>query len=181
MEPRNKEEEKSPDSEGSQPSWSQLQKKLDVLVEPYLLEYLTNPRFTENCAFRGVNTFIGGGLMGFAMGAFFSSMGPTMSGLPDPSEVKGGWKQQTKEHFKHIGRSGVSMMKTFAVVGALYSTTECIVEKHRAKNDLMNPLIAGCISGGILASRAGVGATVMGCGGFAAFSVGIDWLMAGHH
>jgi len=75
--------------------------------------------------------------------------------------------------------------------------------QHRAKNDLMNPLIAGCISGGILASRgkeaaplfscktvlflthinqsAGVGATVMGCGGFAAFSVGIDWLMAGHH
>jgi len=26
--------------------------------------------------------------MGFAMGAFFSSMGPTMSGLPDPSEVR---------------------------------------------------------------------------------------------
>jgi hypothetical protein len=25
--------------------------------------------------------------------------------------MKGGWKKQTAEHFKHMGRSGVSMMK----------------------------------------------------------------------
>ena len=71
--------------------------------------------------------------------------------------------------------------QAFAYVGALYATTECVVEKvlpfytaavvwchellslmllmvhintqYRGKNDLMNPLIAGCISGGLLASR----------------------------
>lgn len=49
--------------------------------------------------------------MGFAMGMFFSSLGGPMGTLGLPEESKGGWKKQTVDHFKHMGRSGVSMMK----------------------------------------------------------------------
>lgn len=173
-----RQESQSPFPQAPPGTWQQ---KLDAFVEPFVIKYLWDPRFAENCAFRGVQTFVVGGAMGFVMGIFFSSLGgPSSMGMPDV-EMKGGWKKQTAEHFKHMGRSGVSMMKAFAYVGALYATTECVVEKYRGKSDLMNPLIAGCISGGLLASRAGFTATAMGCGGFAAFSVGIDWLMMENH
>jgi hypothetical protein len=72
--------------------------------------------------------------MGFVMGIFFSSLGgPSSMGMPDidvphlhalslsccrlcffaymAQQAKVGWKKQTAEHFKHMGRSGVSMMK----------------------------------------------------------------------
>lgn len=37
-----------------------LQRQLDTLVEPFVVKYLYDPRFAENCAFRGVQTFFVG-------------------------------------------------------------------------------------------------------------------------
>lgn len=49
--------------------------------------------------------------MGFVMGIFFSSLGGPMGTMSLPDEAKGNWKTQTVDHFKQMGRSGVSMMK----------------------------------------------------------------------
>lgn len=42
---------------GMPDSWLQ---GFDSLVEPYVVKYLWDPRFPENCAFRGVQTFVMG-------------------------------------------------------------------------------------------------------------------------
>lgn len=49
--------------------------------------------------------------------------------------------------------------------------------QYRAKNDLVNPMLAGFLSGGILARNAGPQAVVGGGIAFAAFSGAIDWYM----
>lgn len=86
-------------------------------------------------------------------------------------------RQQLKAGFKDMGQRSFSSAKNFGKVGAIFSGTECCVEGYRAKNDLANGVIAGCITGGVLAAAAGPQAAALGCAGFAAFSAAIDSYM----
>lgn len=70
-------------------------------------------------------------------------------------------------------------MKGFTVVGALYSGSECVIEKTRAKHDIYNTVYAGCFTGAALAHGGGPKAMAGGCAGFAAFSAAIEKFM-GH-
>lgn len=74
-------------------------------------------------------------------------------------------------------RSSLSSGRNFAVVGSVFSGTECAIEGLRAKNDLWNGVAGGCITGGVLARNAGPQAVAVGCVGFAAFSAAIDAYM----
>ncbi len=68
-------------------------------------------------------------------------------------------------------------MKGFTVVGGLFTASECVVEKYRAKHDIYNVAYAGCATGAILAYNAGPKAMCAGCAGFAAFSTAIEKFM----
>ena len=76
-----------------------------------------------------------------------------------------------------MGSKSYSSAKNFAMIGALYSGTECCIEGFRAKSDLYNSVSAGCITGSLLAYKAGPQAAGLGCVGFAAFSAAIDAYM----
>ena len=56
----------------------------------------------------------------------------------------------------------------------VYSGVECTIESLRAKHDIYNGVSAGCITGAGLAIKAGPQAALVGCAGFAAFSLAID-------
>lgn len=86
-------------------------------------------------------------------------------------------RQQLKVGFKDMGAKSWSMAKNFGKVGALFSGIECGIEGLRAKNDLVNGVAAGCLTGGILAKNAGPTAMAGGCAAFAAFSAAIDAYM----
>lgn len=86
-------------------------------------------------------------------------------------------RQQLKQGFKDMGSRSFSSAKNFGKVGAIFSGTECCIEGYRAKNDLANGVMAGCITGGVLAAPAGPQAAAVGCLGFAAFSAAIDSYM----
>jgi Tim17/Tim22/Tim23/Pmp24 family len=86
-------------------------------------------------------------------------------------------REQLRRGFKDMGAKSFSSAKNFALVGAVYSGTECCIEGLRAKSDLTNSVAAGCLTGGILARNAGPQAAALGCGGFAAFSAAIDAYM----
>lgn len=86
-------------------------------------------------------------------------------------------RQQLKVGFKDMGTRAFSTAKNFGKVGALYSGIECGIEGMRAKNDLVNGISAGCLTGGILAKAAGPTAMAGGCAAFAAFSAAIDMYM----
>lgn len=52
--------------------------------------------------------------------------------------------------------------------------TEAVYDQYRAKNDMVNPVAAGFIAGGVLARNAGPKAVLGGGVAFAAFSAVID-------
>lgn len=37
--------------------------------------------------------------------------------------------------------------RNFAMVGAIFAGVECVIEKYRAKHDVINPVLGGCITG----------------------------------
>ncbi len=104
-------------------------------------------------------------------------------------------REQLRRGFKDMGSRSFSSAKNFALVGAIFSGTECCIEgvrltkvrlcilltylgyQFRAKNDLKNGIAAGCITGGVLGAKAGPQAAALGCAGFAAFSAAIDYYM----
>lgn len=86
-------------------------------------------------------------------------------------------REQLRRGLKDMGSRSYSSAKNFAMIGALYSGTECCIEGFRAKSDLSNSVTAGCLTGGILAYKAGPSAAALGCAGFAAFSAAIDAYM----
>ncbi|RUP46997.1 hypothetical protein BC936DRAFT_146251 [Jimgerdemannia flammicorona] len=131
----------------------------------------------QSCPFK----FASAGVIGFGLGAAFglvmSSFEYSNPSLDLEATVKQTTGQQIKSAFKDMGTRSYSMAKNFAVVGAIFSGTECIIESYRAKNDTINGTAAGCITGGVLAARAGPQAAALGCAGFAAFSTAIEWYM----
>jgi mitochondrial import inner membrane translocase subunit TIM22 len=86
-------------------------------------------------------------------------------------------KEQLRRGFRDMGSRSFSSAKNFGKVGAIFAGTECCIEGYRAKNTLSNGIMAGCITGGILAAPAGPQAAALGCAGFAAFSAAIDFWM----
>ncbi len=76
-----------------------------------------------------------------------------------------------------MGARSYGTAKSFAMIGALYSGTECAIEGFRARNDMTNSVAAGCLTGAILARSGGLQSAAVGCAGFAAFSLAIEtWL-----
>ncbi|KAI8988534.1 mitochondrial import inner membrane translocase subunit Tim17 family protein [Mycotypha africana] len=130
----------------------------------------------ESCPVKMGMSGVAGFGMGAAFGLFMSSMdyaGP----LTNEDLVKQTTKQQIKHAFKDMGSKSMSMAKNFGLVGLIYSGSECCIESYRAKNDLYNSVTAGAFTGGLLAVKAGPQAMALGAGGFALFSLAIDWYM----
>ncbi|KAJ9629447.1 Mitochondrial import inner membrane translocase subunit tim22 [Taxawa tesnikishii (nom. ined.)] len=122
------------------------------------------------------------GVMGFGLGGVFGLFMSSMR-YDTPMTIQGAEisklpvRQQLQQGFKEMGRASWSSAKNFGLVGAIFAGTECCIEGYRGKNDLTNGVAAGCITGGVLAAKAGPQAAAVGCAGFAAFSAAIDYYM----
>lgn len=136
--------------------------------------------FSESCVtkacFSGVAGFGFGALWGLFTSALDAGTPLHQYGaeIEKPHQTT---KQKIKEYFKQTGQKTYFMAKTFGGVGFLYAGIECVVEKGRAKHDLYNSVISGCLTGGGLAIRAGPQAGAIGCAGFAAFSTLMDYFL----
>ncbi|XP_021492537.1 mitochondrial import inner membrane translocase subunit Tim22 [Meriones unguiculatus] len=158
-------------------------KRQPRLLEPGSLGGIPSPakseeqkmieRAMESCAFKAVLACVGGFVLGGAFGVFTAGI-DTNAGF-DPKDP---YRTPTaREVLKDMGQRGLSYAKNFAIVGAMFSCTECLVESYRGKSDWKNSVISGCITGGAIGFRAGVKAGAIGCGGFAAFSAAIDYYL----
>lgn len=127
---------------------------------------------TDSCAFKSAFS----GVAGYGIGLLFGLM---LSGIEFSSPVD--TNQSTKHQVKHVlrdmGTKSMSSARNFAIMAAIYSGSECMIESYRAKNDIYNSIAAGCVTGGTLAVKTGPRGMAMGCAGFAAFSAAIDWYM----
>ncbi|KAI0042557.1 Tim17-domain-containing protein [Auriscalpium vulgare] len=116
------------------------------------------------------------GVGGLGIGAFFSMMSSSFA-YEDPMLRQSSTlnnKQKTVEIFKEMGRNMWRTGKGFGKVGALFAGIECCIESYRARNDMVNPIAAGFVAGGILARNSGPRAALGGGVAFAAFSAAID-------
>ncbi|KAF8141198.1 mitochondrial import inner membrane translocase subunit TIM22 [Boletus edulis] len=131
----------------------------------------------ESCAAKTVIAGIGG----LGIGAFFSLMSTSFA-YEDPylrAQTQAGLSntQKAREIFKDMGKGMWKSGKGFGKVGALFAGIECVIEGYRAKNDMVNPVAAGFVAGGILARHSGPKAVLGGGLAFAAFSAAIDWFL----
>ncbi|KAI6026537.1 mitochondrial import inner membrane translocase subunit TIM22 [Pisolithus microcarpus] len=118
------------------------------------------------------------GVGGLGIGAFFSLMSASFA-YEDPylrQQTQAGMTntQKAREVFKEMGRGMWRTGKGFGKVGALFAGIECVIEAYRAKNDMVNPVAAGFVAGGVLARHSGPKAAFGGGLAFAAFSGAID-------
>ncbi|KAI6032604.1 mitochondrial import inner membrane translocase subunit TIM22 [Pisolithus orientalis] len=115
---------------------------------------------------------------GLGIGAFFSLMSASFA-YEDPylrQQTQAGMSntQKAREIFKEMGKGMWRTGKGFGKVGALFAGIECVIEGYRAKNDMINPVAAGFVAGGILARHSGPKAVFGGGLAFAAFSGAVD-------
>ncbi|XP_069135554.1 mitochondrial import inner membrane translocase subunit Tim22-like [Argopecten irradians] len=126
-------------------------------------------KFFESCTFK----FCASGVMGFALGGVFGLFTASI----DPMSTVSTETPTTKMVLQEMKARSWSYGKNFAIVGAMFATTECLIESYRGKTELINGTISGGIVGGVLGIRAGLKAGAIGAVGFAAFSTVIDYYM----
>jgi import inner membrane translocase subunit TIM22 len=135
----------------------------------------------EACGTKILMGAVMGSVLGIGMGVFMGAMGDV-----SPIQILNGrevpqapLREQVRAGFKSTAGKSMGWAKSFGVLTALFGGIECLVEKYRAKHDVWNPVISGCIVGGTLSASGGPAAACMGCAGFAGFSLIIDKVM-GH-
>ncbi|PSS09515.1 Mitochondrial import inner membrane translocase subunit TIM22-1 like [Actinidia chinensis var. chinensis] len=155
-------------------SGSQEQKPPMESLRLPTVEEIRGQDIWNNCAVRSVVSGVMGGGLGFFMGMFLGALdNPLMQ-----EEMTG--RQQFIYTAKQMGRRSWSSCKAFAVMGLVFSASECVVEKARAKHDMTNTVVAGCVTGGAISAKGGPKAACAGCAGFAAFSVLIEKFLDRH-
>lgn len=120
--------------------------------------------------------------MGLLFGLFF---GGYSNAVDKAVEMEGSAAVKLRVGMREAGRAMRGYAATFAKFGVVYSGSECIVEKVRARHDIWNSVVGGCATGAILAAqpktaipyRARAYQMAVGCGGMAAFSAAIDYYM----
>ncbi|XP_010257052.1 PREDICTED: mitochondrial import inner membrane translocase subunit TIM22-4-like [Nelumbo nucifera] len=151
-------------------------------IEPLRLptvEEIRGQDIWNNCAVRSVVSGVMGGGLGFFMGLFFGALDNPLTNPLVQEEMTA--KQQFIYTAKQMGKRSISSAKTFALMGLIFSAAECVVEKARAKHDMTNTVVAGCVTGGSLSAKGGPKAACVGCAGFATFSVLIEKFLDRHN
>ncbi|KAJ3381443.1 Mitochondrial import inner membrane translocase subunit tim22 [Lobulomyces angularis] len=176
-----------PDSINNTNSSLQQNEELEILPKalyqnPNPLTRITGPSTYEQQLFSNLlescptKTVISMGA-GFGLGVLFSLFMSSANHETTETFHKLSTREQLKITAKDMGRTAYSTGKNFGLVGALFASSECIIETFRGKNDLINVSSAGCVSGAILAAPTGPKGMAVGCAGFAAFSTAIEAYM----
>jgi mitochondrial import inner membrane translocase subunit TIM22 len=97
---------------------------------------------------------------------------PELNSLDQRSDVS--LMHKVREGFKVSFRKGWSQGKSFATLGILFSSTECIMEKYRGKHDVWNSLLGGWIGGAAIAWRGGPVAIMSSMALMTGFSLVLD-------
>ncbi|KAF8067340.1 TIM22-1 [Scenedesmus sp. PABB004] len=134
----------------------------------------------NNCGVRSVIAGVMGACLGVAFGVFTASLdtqGIDAAPLGEPAKPT---RVVLRETWMLMREKSRSYAKGFGGMGLLYSGTECVIERYRARHDAWNATLAGCATGGLMATPGGPKAMCLGCASFAAFSTAIEYFTGGH-
>lgn len=111
----------------------------------------------ESCGSKIIVGGVMGSIMGIGLGLFMGAMGDV-----SPIQIVQGrevpqapLREQMRMAYKATGLKASGWAKQFGVLSALFGGVECVIEKYRAKHDVWNPVISGCVVGGTLSASAG--------------------------
>lgn len=111
----------------------------------------------ESCAGKIILGGIMGSVLGVGIGLFTSMMSDV-----SPIQIVNGrevpqapLREQVRIGFKSLGSKSSGWAKSFGILTALFGGIECLIEKHRAKHDVWNPVVGGCVVGATLSAKAG--------------------------
>ncbi|CAI5741806.1 unnamed protein product [Hyaloperonospora brassicae] len=124
----------------------------------------------ESCWKRSVVACVAGATMGVGLGTFLGTFEGAHGEL-----VGRNMREQLYNGFSKSIKAGYE----FALVGSIFAGVECVIERHRATHDIVNPILAGGVSGGMLGAWAArtsgtkllVRNTAKGAAGFAVMAV----------
>lgn len=112
---------------------------------------------TEACGTKIITGGVMGAVIGIALGAFMGAMGDV-----SPIQIVNGrevpvapLREQMRGAFKSTAAKTGGWAKSFGILTALFGGVECVVEKYRAKHDVWNPVISGCVVGATLSAKGG--------------------------
>ncbi|XP_076452818.1 mitochondrial import inner membrane translocase subunit Tim22-like [Babylonia areolata] len=123
----------------------------------------------ESCAFKSSMSCV----MGFALGGVFGLFTASV----DPMSTMSTETPTTRMVLTEMKNRSLSYGKNFAMIGAMFAGTECLLESYRGKSDMANGPLSGAIVGGVIGFRAGLKPGLLGAAGFAAFSTVIDYFL----
>ncbi|CAH8544715.1 unnamed protein product [Dicrocoelium dendriticum] len=144
-----------------------IRMKLPSLPLP-LREELMVRNVMDSCPFKSLISCLGGFVLGGIFGLFSASVDPM-------STTHGANIPTTREVAREMYSRSLSHAKSFAMIGAMFAATECLLESHRGKSDLLNSTLSGAIVGGTIGFRAGLQPAIVGAAGFALFSTAVDY------
>jgi import inner membrane translocase subunit TIM22 len=104
----------------------------------------------ENCTMQAIISGVVGGGAGLVLGAILAPFNSNVSSMEVDNLPM---REQFRRGFKEMGTQSRSWGKNLMVIGAVFSCSECFVEKTRARTDRWNPIFGGCITGGVLAAN----------------------------
>ena len=111
----------------------------------------------EACGTKIITGGVMGAIIGIALGAFMGAMGDV-----SPIQVVNGrevpvapLREQMRGAFRSTAAKTGGWAKSFGILTALFGGVECVVEKYRAKHDVWNPVISGCVVGATLSAKGG--------------------------
>ncbi|XP_065322085.1 mitochondrial import inner membrane translocase subunit Tim22-like [Gordionus sp. m RMFG-2023] len=159
------------------------EKSQNMIILPHTILNFMRPKTPEEikienmmtgCPAKTVISFVMGGVIGGVFGLFTSAVDPNLnSNYYNTTSIN----VTAKEVLKDMYSRSKSYAKNFAILGAMFSSTECLIESYRGKTDWKNATLSGGITGGILGMRAGYKAGLLGALGFGAFSTLIEYFL----
>lgn len=160
-------------------------------VQPWWLSPANNPSqappdfswVANSCGGKAAIGLFAGGAMGLVMGVFLGAMSdatPPVTVIAGKDVPQAPLREQIKVTMRATAEKSKYWCRQFAFITGVFGGTDCLVEKFRGKHDVWNSVASGCITGAALQAKQGPQAAVIGCGGFAAFSLVIDTVMGTH-
>lgn len=122
-----------------------------ILPKSKLTEVPTIPTLLmESCSFKIIQGAVIGYGVGIGWGMFMGAMGDVspiqiIQGREVPQAPL---REQVRAGFKGTASKAKGWGKSFCILSALFGGIECLIEKYRAKHDVWNPVISGCVVGG---------------------------------
>ena len=103
----------------------------------------------ESCTMQAIIAGVVGGGAGMVLGAVLAPFNSSVTNLEN-SDLP--MREQFRRGGREIAAQSRSWGKNLLVIGGIFSCTECFVEKTRGRHDRWNPIVGGCLTGGILAA-----------------------------